>query len=132
MPAVTIAYPRGFFDSMPEVKVQFKKVVKQSVASNMDAIDPKTEKVTHYGDDPNAFIDLVLVPYDPDDAEVTTPFLATIVSYDWIDRMATLKDRIKRITAAVRNCIPSNTQYGSGELISFTFLGKKPGAWSVA
>ncbi len=129
MPAVTIHYPRGFFDATD--RVRFKRIVKQSVATNMDAINPVTGKKTDYGADPDSFIDLLLVPYDPEDAEVTTPLLGTIVTYDWPDRVATLPDRVKAITRDARHYL-RNLVEDDKEAISFTFIGKRDGAWAVA
>jgi hypothetical protein len=130
MPAVTVYYPQGFFDATD--KVRFKRNIKQIVANNMDAINPETNELTLYGADPDAFIDLVMVPYDHDDAEVTTPLLATIVTYEWPDRMANLPARIENITKAVRRGLPNGLVPSDQEAISFTFLGKVPGAWAVA
>lgn len=132
MPAVTVLYPRNFFMD-PTDKIRFKRTVKRAVAVHMDAIDPssKTGEKTKYGEDPDKFIDLVLIPYDHDDAEVTTPFLATIVTYDWPDRMADLSNRIDSITQWVRRYLDPFVSQGE-EVISFTFLGKVPGAWAVA
>jgi hypothetical protein len=131
MPAVTIAYPKGLFD--PAEKAHFKHMVKDLVAIHMDAINPDTEEMTEYGDDPDSYIDLLLVPYDPDDAELTTPMVATIVTYAWPDRMATLGGRIKAITRGVRISLPSNIAPDPDEeMISFTFLGKADGAWFAA
>ncbi len=130
MPAVTMYYPRGFFDSTD--KARFRRDVKQSVAGYMDAIDPATGERTKYGADPDAFIDLVLIPYDPDDAEVTTPLLGTIVTYEWPDRIVNLRDRINAITNEVRRSLPTELVPRDQEAISFTFLGKMAGAWAVA
>ncbi len=131
MPAVTIHYPRHAMD--PTDKVRFKRTVKEEVAKYMDAVDPETGQLTRYAADPDAFIDLILVPYDPEDAEVTTPFVATIVTYDWPDRMNDLDRRIRAITSNVRIMgftVDMEERYPEGsELISFTFLGKVPGAW---
>lgn len=130
MPAVTIKYPRGFFN--PAQKKAFISAVKQSVATHMDAVDPKTNERTQFASDPDKYIDLVLMPYNKSDAAVTTPLLATVVSYDWPDRMRNLKKRIKRITTEVRATIPVYLVPEGYEAISFTFIEKQPGAWSVA
>jgi len=131
MPAVIVYYPRtGFFT--PVTKAAFITDVKRIVATCMDAIDPKTEVKTNYAANPDSFIDLVMVPYNQTDAEVTTPLLATIVSYGWPDRMRNIKKRIKRITTEVRATIPAELVPEGDEAISFTFLAKKPGAWYAA
>lgn len=130
---MTVLFPRGFFDVTD--KIRFKRSVALSVARNMDAIDPISGKATKYGDEPDKFIDLVLLPYDTDDASVITPLLATIVTYEWPDRMADIEDRIQTITREVRQnlTLDVTSRYEKGaELISFTFLGKKPGAWAIA
>lgn len=132
-PQFTILVPRGHMD--PTDLVRFKRNVKQAVANYMDAIDPETGEVTHYGDDPDKFIDLVLLPYDQDYAEVTTPYLGTIVSYAWPDRMESIGARVANITSSVRRGFTTDmeSRYPTGaELISFTFLGKAQGAWAVA
>ena len=116
-------------------KERFKRTVKSQVAVLMDAIDPMTGEKTKYGRNPDAFIDLVLVPYEPDDAELTTPYLATIVSYEWPDRMANIDERINEITNNVRMgfTVDMVDRYPeTANLISFTFLSKKPGAWAMA
>lgn len=130
MPAVTVYYPVHFFDATD--KARFKRNVKQLVAHHMDAINPETSEMTAYGNNPDAFIDLLLFPYDSDDAEVTTPLLATIVTYEWPDRMRNLSNRIQAITKAVRWSLPTDLVPRDQEAISFTFLGKKEGAWAVA
>ncbi len=133
MPAVIIQHPRHSMDATD--KDRFKRAVKELVAKHMDCIDPQTNEMTAYGENPDAFIDLVLQPYDPDDAEVTTPYLGTIVSYEWPDRMANLGERVDAITKGVRQRFTTDMEdrYPKGtELISFTFLGKAPGAWAVA
>ena len=134
MPAVIVHYPRGCMD--PTDKERFKRTVKLEVAAYMDAVDPATQRETQFAADPNAFIDLVLVPYEPDDAEVTTPFMATIITYQWPDRMKDIDHRIEAITNRVR-AFGFTTDMGARwpkgkELISFTFLGKQPGAWAAA
>lgn len=130
MPAVTIDYPRGFFN--PAQKKTFKAAVKLSVATHMDAVDPKSNERTQFASDPDKYIDLVMRPYYKSDAQVTTPLLATIVSYDWPDRMRNLKKRIRRITKEVRAAIPVELVAEGDEAISFTFIEKQPGAWCVA
>lgn len=130
MPAVTILYPRNFFS--PAQKAEFVSVVMQSVATHMDAIDPETNERTQFADDPGRFIDLVMIPYSKADSRVTTPLLATIVSYEWPDRMRNIKKRVKRITREVREAIPLGHVREGSEAISFTFIEKHPGAWSAA
>ena len=92
MPAVTVLYPRHHFDATD--KVRFKRTVRNSVAVHMDAINPATGERTNFAAEVEKSIDLVLIPYDPEDADVTALCLATIVTYDWPDRMANLADRI--------------------------------------
>ena len=131
MPADTVYYPRDTMTA--DQKAHFMSVTKQAVAMNMEAIDPITGHFAPYGTDPDRFIDLVMLPYDPDDASVTTPFLATIVSYAWPSRMVNLEDRITAITVAVRHhAIPMGIVAEDKEAISFTFLDKQLGAWAVA
>ena len=130
MPAVTVLYPRNFFN--PAQKVTFMSAVMHSVANHMDAVDPETNKRTQFADDPDEFIDLVMIPYSTADSNVTTPLLATIVSYEWPDRMRNIKKRIKRITREVREAVPVGRVPEGSEAISFTFIEKHPGAWSVA
>ena len=130
MPAVTIAYPQDFFTA--DQKTAFKMSVMQIVATNMDAVNPISGERTQYGKDPKAYIDLILVPYAKDDAAVTTPLVATIVTYVWPDRMADIGPRIESITNQVRASLPPELVQEGQEIISFTFLGKELGAWCAA
>lgn len=118
-------------------KPRFMRAVKQLVATHMDATDPDTDERTEYGKEPDKYIDLIMVPYDPDDAQLTTPFVATIVTYEWPDRMSNIGERISAITKGVRNSFTTDMvvrfrHLEGQELISFTFLGKVPGAWCAA
>jgi len=128
MPAVTIFYPKDFFG--PEEKESFGRNVKSSVATYMDAINPITGQMTDYASDPDKFIGLLLIPYDPYDAELTAPFLATIVTYDWPDRMTNIGSRIAAITERVQSCIPRNRVPAGQKTISFTFVAA--GGWHSA
>ena len=58
---------------------RFKPALKQAVAEQMDAINPETGKMTSYHEAPDKFIDLVMLPYDPD-SEVTAVVIITIVT----------------------------------------------------
>lgn len=127
MPAVTINYPRNLFEG--DEKGEFKRAVKLSVATYMDAVDPVSGKRTKYYDDPDSFIDLVLIPYDFTDVEATALCLATIVSYDWPDRMADIGARLQAITEEVRRFVPTDLITAGQDRISFTFIGKQPGCW---
>ena len=129
MPAVTISYPKAFFLTSEEKK-RFMIQVKAVVASHMEAINPFTGETTDFAADPDHMIDLLLVPYDPDDANVTAAFLATIVTYDWPDRMRGLPGRIEAITDHVRPFIPGNRVPAGQDKISFTFVAAA--AWHSA
>ena len=131
MPEVTVKYPAGFFVLFSD-RMFFMRTLMKSTAVNMDAINPVTGVKTNFASDPDANIDLVMIPYDPFDAEVTTPLLATIVTYDWPDRLETIESRVAAIAAEVRRAIPHTLFPVDKEAISFTFLGKKTGAWAVA
>ncbi len=133
MPAVTVLVPRDHMDRTDLVR--FMRNVKQAVAEHMDAINPETGEMTQFGADPDKFIDLVLLPYDSDYADLTTPYLGTIVSYAWPNRMESIGTRVASIANQVRRgfTIDMEERFPKGaELISFTFLGKAPGAWAVA
>ena len=132
MPAVTIDYPRGFFDDPGINRAIFRKGIKELVARGMKAIDPFSGEVTMYEEDPDKFIDLLLRPYDPEDAELTAVCLGTIVTYDWPDRMEDIDERIEVITRRARSFIPDALVPVGMDGISFTFLGKVPGAWAAA
>lgn len=107
------------------------KEVVRIVATHMDAVDPETGIKTSYVDDPDSFIDLVMIPYNKTDAKVTTPLLVTIVSYGWVDRMRNIKKRVKRITRELRANTFGGVPQGE-EVLSVTFLAKEPGAWHSA
>ena len=127
MPAVTVYYPRGLFDSTD--KVRFRRTVKQRVAIHMDAVNPVTKKRTKFGEDPDGSIDLILIPYDHDDAEVTALCVGTIATFEWPDRVTNLDERMKAITEAALAALPPHELRVGQDSISFSFLGMLPGSW---
>jgi hypothetical protein len=127
MPAVTVFYPAGLFDVTD--KVRFKRTVKASTAKHMDAVNPETGEVTEYGNNPDDFIDLFMVPVDHDDHDATTLCMATIVTYNWPDRVANMAARLEAIANEVAKYVPRHNDDDPRDRISFTFLGKEAGCW---
>lgn len=130
MPTVTVKYPRGLFDATD--KVRFKRAVKKSVAKNMEAINPYTGQRTDFADNVDRDIDVLLEPYDSDDAELTVLCLGTIVTYGWPDRLVNLDDRIENITNDACRALPEHSLPIGRKSISFTFIPKPPGGWAEA
>ena len=131
MPDVELHYPRSLFANA-DVKSAFKKAVKACVALHMDAIDPATDRMTRYWEDPEGFVDLIMSPYDPDDVSVTFPVIGTIVSYGWPDRLLRIEDSITAIAMAIRAALPKNLPEQGKDVISLKFLPKPAGAWASA
>ncbi len=128
MPAVYVLFPNDLFNDVD--RAMFKATITEVVALCMDAINPQTGVKTDYQSDPSAYIDLVLQPVEPENMDTTAVCLATIVTYNWPNRMINIQDRIRAITEAVAPLIPRRE--GILDRISFTFLGKEPGAWHAA
>jgi hypothetical protein len=130
MPAVTVVYAFDIFEQVD--RTEFKAVAKAAVARHMDAIDPHTGERTNYAEQPNKFIDLVLIGCDPDDIDATAMFMATIVTYGWPDRMANIQDRLRRINEEIRAVIPDSVVSDGMDGINTTFLAKGSGCWHAA
>ena len=129
MPDLELRYPEGLFTDA-EAKNEFLTSVAECVAGVLTCLDYDGETCVELkpGD-----IDVVMVPYLPENARLSAPLVGKLAGYDYPDRMARINESLRQLVAFIGNAAGAygNRSYlpEGRQWVSLSFFPMQKGTW---